>query len=93
MKEYTVDFTGVKTFWYFHEALKKGLDLPYFYGKNMDALWDCLTGGPIVYPAVIYLKGLNTMPKELEEEKKIMFKVFNQVLKERKGRYEFKIID
>ncbi len=26
-----------------HEALKVALDLPEYYGKNLDALFDCLT--------------------------------------------------
>lgn len=28
----------------FHREIKVALDLPDFYGKNLDALWDCLTG-------------------------------------------------
>ncbi|PQP80718.1 barnase inhibitor [Paenibacillus sp. PCH8] len=27
-----------------HQRLKDKLDLPDFYGGNLDALWDCLTG-------------------------------------------------
>ncbi|KOY13577.1 barstar family protein [Paenibacillus xylanivorans] len=27
-----------------HELLKQKLELPDFYGTNLDALWDCLTG-------------------------------------------------
>ena len=27
-----------------HEILKSKLDLPDYYGNNLDALWDCLTG-------------------------------------------------
>ncbi|WP_046215261.1 barstar family protein [Paenibacillus wulumuqiensis] len=27
-----------------HEQLKEKLELPEFYGGNLDALWDCLTG-------------------------------------------------
>ncbi|GAS81148.1 barstar family protein [Paenibacillus amylolyticus] len=27
-----------------HQQLKDKLDLPDFYGGNLDALWDCLTG-------------------------------------------------
>ena len=54
MKEYTIDFTAVKTVWYFYEAIKKGLELPDWFGKNLDALWDMLTGY-IEYPAIIYI--------------------------------------
>lgn len=27
-----------------HEILKRDLELPDYYGANLDALWDCLTG-------------------------------------------------
>ncbi|WP_019423212.1 barstar family protein [Paenibacillus sp. OSY-SE] len=27
-----------------HDALKEKLELPDYYGCNLDALWDCLTG-------------------------------------------------
>lgn len=27
-----------------HQILKEKLDLPDYYGENLDALWDCLTG-------------------------------------------------
>jgi len=27
-----------------HEWLKRELDLPEWYGRNLDALWDCITG-------------------------------------------------
>jgi len=28
----------------FHTAIAEGLDLPSWYGRNLDALWDALTG-------------------------------------------------
>lgn len=28
----------------FHRKIKEVLDLPNYYGENLDALWDCLTG-------------------------------------------------
>ena len=28
-----------------HKILKEKLELPDYYGENLDALWDCLTGG------------------------------------------------
>ncbi|MCL1043679.1 barstar family protein [Shewanella marisflavi] len=28
----------------FHKLIKLKLDLPDYYGENLDALWDCLTG-------------------------------------------------
>ncbi|KXZ22761.1 barnase inhibitor [Bacillus nakamurai] len=35
-----------------HQALKQELRLPEYYGENLDALWDCLTGW-VEYPLVL----------------------------------------
>ena len=44
MKTYhfTVDFTGVKDYDGIYPAIKKGLELPDYWGENLDALWDGL---------------------------------------------------
>ncbi len=40
---YVVDFSGIKYYGEIHEILKEAFDFPDYYGKNLDALWDCLT--------------------------------------------------
>lgn len=75
MKTAVVDFTGVKYYYDLHQRLKDSLELPDFYGRNFDALWDCLTG-MIETPIAVTLKGLNTLPKDLEFAKKRVLKVF-----------------
>ena len=77
MKPYIVDFTGVKTYWQLYEAVMKGLDLPEWFGKNADALWDVLTGY-IEYPATIYLYGVNKFPKDLVSEREEIIKMFRE---------------
>ena len=39
----------------FHDAIAAALDFPDYYGRNLDALWDCLTGW-IDTPATIVWK-------------------------------------
>ena len=51
------------------------LDFPKFYGMNADALWDCLTGF-IDTPIAVTLKGLDSLPKDLDIEKELIKKVF-----------------
>jgi ribonuclease inhibitor len=34
----------IKTIEDFHREIKSVLELPDYYGSNLDALWDCLTG-------------------------------------------------
>ena len=42
MQDITLDFTGCKYFLELHDVLKKAFGFPDYYGKNLDALWDCL---------------------------------------------------
>lgn len=42
-KDYLIDFSNVNNRETLHEYLKENLELPEYYGKNLDALSDCLT--------------------------------------------------
>ncbi|KHD35862.1 barnase inhibitor [Clostridium acetobutylicum] len=44
MKIVTIDGKEFKDKENLHRILKKELNFPEYYGKNLDALWDCLTG-------------------------------------------------
>ncbi|MCC2116707.1 barstar family protein [Bacillus halotolerans] len=44
MKKIVVDGKDFENKEGLHDALKDKLDFPDYYGKNLDALWDCLTG-------------------------------------------------
>ena len=93
MDKYTIDFTEVKTVWYFYEAIIKGLEVPEWCGKNLDALWDILTGF-IDAPAVVYFKGVNKLPNELQEEMEDILRIFTRAVNwHDKGEFEFEIID
>ena len=39
---YKVHFSKINSFADLHGTLKESLDLPYYYGENLDALFDCL---------------------------------------------------
>ena len=44
MKSIILNGSKIKNMETFHEQIAVALDFPDYYGKNMDALWDCLTG-------------------------------------------------
>lgn len=44
MNKIILDGEDFKTKEELHRILKSNLDLPEYYGNNLDALWDCLTG-------------------------------------------------
>jgi ribonuclease inhibitor len=46
MKEYFIDFSGITDRYALHSCLKRALELPEYYGCNLDALYDCLTEMP-----------------------------------------------
>jgi len=70
-----------------HEVLKKELDLPDYYGGNLDALWDCLTGW-IELPLQIEWTYFEESQKHIGDYTKKVLDVFNKAQKELQ---EFKI--
>lgn len=76
MVEYILDFTKVKTFLQFYEVLIKGLEFPDWCGKNADAIWDLMTG-LMDAPAIIYVKGINKLPKSLHRDLELILAVFD----------------
>ncbi|MBQ9066569.1 MAG: barstar family protein [Clostridia bacterium] len=63
MKEYRVDLTNTTDNDSLHNALKEGLSLPDYYGKNLDALYDVLT--EIGEPTAITFIGYKSAKKAL----------------------------
>ena len=72
-KTAVLDFTNCKYLGEMHERIKKDLDFPDYYGENWDAFWDCINADCEV--DFITVIGINTLPKELQEEAKIMIKL------------------
>ena len=78
MKEITLVFSGAKTYWLLHEYLKQSFELPNYYGRNLDALWDCLY---CCYDrnTTIRLKNLSKIPGELDEEVRLLLELFRDL--------------
>ena len=43
MKQITIDCAGITNSAEFHQAIAAAMEFPDYYGKNLDALFDCLT--------------------------------------------------
>ena len=43
MKKTTVDLTNCKHLWDLHQRFQDSLGFPDYYGKNLDAFWDCIS--------------------------------------------------
>ena len=74
---YTVDFEAVKTYRDLYLCLKTGLDLPDFFGENLDALWDCMTGF-IGWPCEIRISGLSKLNQQRRQEVQEMLDVMEE---------------
>jgi len=44
MKKVVLDGSAIEDVLHLHDLLQELLELPDYYGRNLDALWDCLTG-------------------------------------------------
>ena len=82
-KDRILDFSKCKYLGEIHEILKKELELPEWYGSNLDALWDSITG--IMYvPAnikIIY-KPETKASQKLSDEVEQIISVFLEAQEE-----------
>ena len=83
MKHITLDFEGIKTLWELHEYFKTVFQLPDYYGRNMDALWDCLYYS-FEFPTTITLKNVSAIPAEMQETVEVMLELFDDLQREDK---------
>lgn len=60
MIDLTLDSRDLPTREALHDALARGLSLPPWYGRNLDALFDCLTSLP--EPAVLRIRSASGFP-------------------------------
>ena len=78
-KDRYIDFTDCETWGDMHSRIKDVLELPDFYGRNLDALWDSLTGLMYVPANIIIKKG---GAKALEAEINKVIEVFEEAKEE-----------
>ncbi|MGG1313171.1 barstar family protein [Cohnella laeviribosi] len=67
-----------------HAALKEVLKLPDYYGHNLDALWDCLTGW-VEMPLTIRWLHFQESEKKLGEFSLLLLQLFRDAEKEIEG--------
>lgn len=90
MKKYTFNRNEFEWAEEFYEIIKQRMDLPEWFGKNPDALWDMLTGH-IETPCEITMIGFNRKENEYNKnELNLIYKVFDRA--EKIYPNEFKII-
>lgn len=63
MREFTLDCTQITDKTDLHKTLCEGLNFPDWYGNNLDALYDCLTG--ITDDICIIVDGFDDLEEKL----------------------------
>ncbi|AEP91652.1 barstar (barnase inhibitor) superfamily [Bacillus subtilis subsp. subtilis str. RO-NN-1] len=80
------DFENIEVL---HDVLKDKLDFPDYYGRNLDALWDCLTGW-VDLPLTLVLINIDFSKKFLGSYADDVLEVLQEAQEELED--EFKII-
>ncbi|MBQ1894686.1 MAG: barstar family protein [Clostridiales bacterium] len=81
-----IDFTGVASYHEVHSLLDRTLDLPSYYGRNLDALHDCLTEiGSSKEPVRVRLVGMDKAGDNMSRYMTGVRKVFEDSERENPG--------
>ncbi len=77
-ENYTVDFKNVKDSYDMHRIFKESMNFPYYYGHNLDALWDCLTD-LLCYDITIRILHFDDLQKADAQEAAIVYKILHRL--------------
>lgn len=75
-----LDFSKCKTYGDLYNVISAAFDFPDFFGKNLDALWDCMKDYCEKGTQVI-IKGSKLIPSTLKDTFAEILEVFNNVHK------------
>lgn len=84
MQMITLDFSEIKNTAQLHDYLAEVFSLPEDYGRNLDALWDCLLFS-FPEPTAIFLKNADRLPEELQKTALAMGSLFDDLQNEDKN--------
>ena len=72
METVIFDFDRISTFEDFYKLAATALQLPDYFGNNLDALWDCITGD-IALPVAVQFRNLTLNQLEKFDKLIILF--------------------
>ena len=78
MNNIILNFSNCKHIGEIHQIIKKGFDLPDYYGENLDALWDCLDYY-CTDKLTVHIIGFYLVAEELSGYMKKILSIFQRV--------------
>lgn len=90
MKKVQLDGAACRSQEELHNQLKTVLHLPDYYGKNLDALWDCLTG-EVALPVELTWVNFQTSKDALGDYAENLRQLFQEAEEELNGQFQFDI--
>jgi ribonuclease inhibitor len=88
MKKIEIDFENITTKEEFYEVFRSKIELPEYFGDNLDALWDVMTA---YLELPLKVRFLNFNNKKLDFFVSLK-ELFNDAERELNGRLSFKIL-
>ena len=79
MRRCTIDGTKIRDMAHLHTVLARELNFPHWYGRNLDALYDCLTD--LSEETEIILRHTEALEEAVGEKAKGFFKTLKEVAK------------
>ncbi|MCB1159069.1 MAG: barstar family protein [Leptospiraceae bacterium] len=74
MKQYSLNTASIRSIDELHKSIATAFSFPSYYGKNLDALWDCLRD--IELPATLSWSGYGESKNKLGNKVKEIRRVF-----------------
>ena len=82
MRTVLINFSECTSKTEFHNEIKNSLNLPDWYGANLDALWDCLDGEYCPLDAYIEISGIRYLNDKFDGYGDKIKKIFEDLPKE-----------
>lgn len=90
MKKVQLDGAACRSQEELHDQLKTVLHLPDYYGKNLDALWDCLTG-EVTLPVELTWVNFQMSKDALGDYAENLRQLFQEAEEELNGQFQLNI--
>ena len=76
MKKAILDLTGCKYWHELHQRIQDSLEFPDYYGKNLDAFWDCINRDCDIN--FVTIKGTSKVSEDLKQTVEKILSMFEE---------------